>query len=166
MRLFCLLLLFACSSLLSAQLAVSPTSVVYSINGDCDGNWNHQPPTLQATGGSGSYAWTALTAPPANLMLEPDGTFTGQIASSSGSPFTFDVEVTDSMSMQTAQATITMTVVTALPGCQPKPDRDDDDGCAQVAARGGWPAFALLLVIVAICRGVRRWQSRCTLRGA
>lgn len=165
MRLLCLFVLLACSSQLTAQLAVSPTSVVYSISGDCDGNWNHQPPTLQATGGSGSYAWTALTALPASLVLEPDGTFTGQLASSSGSPFTFDVEVTDSMTLQTAQATITMTVATSLPGCEPKPDQDDDDGCAQGAARGRWPAISLLLLIVAKCRGVRRWQSRCTLRG-
>ena len=125
---------------------ITPTTVVYEWRGSCDGNPTTIRPVLQATGGSGNYTWTALTAPPANLTLNTDGTFSGDIdhVVAGPAPWTFDVEVLDTTSMNTAQATITMIYVSSSPGCT-----DDDGGCASGTRPG---AFVLMLLAVfALC---------------
>lgn len=144
MRVVLGLIVLALAGSLGAQaLTITSTDVTYSYFGSCDGNPTITLPVMQATGGSGNYAWTALTSPPPNLALNTDGTFSGIIVQSMAGlgPWTFDVEVLDTTSASTAQATITMHYVAATPGCSG--DDDDGGGCASSSASG---AFVLLLL--------------------
>lgn len=134
-------------------LTIDPTTVVYDWAARCEGGPKITRPVMQATGGSGNYTWTALTPPPANLVLNTDGTFSGEIdtAIAGAAPWTFDVEVLDTTTTNTAQATITMIYSASSPGCQDT----DGNGCA---ARAMAPIWALVYMALAALL-LRKWAA-------
>jgi hypothetical protein len=58
----------------------------------------------------------------------------------------FDVELLDTTTSNTAQATITMNYVASTPGCKAK---EDDNGCSAGGAPAALPLAALMLLTAA-----------------
>ena len=68
---------------------------------------------IMATGGSGPYNFAATNTLPPGLSLTPNGQFIGQPSSNANSPYTIDVQVTDSLA-ETANQSYTLSIIPAI----------------------------------------------------
>jgi hypothetical protein len=94
----------------SSNLSISPTQAL------APGmvNVRYLPTTITATGGTGSYTWSA-TGLPAGMSIAPaTGTISGTPGTNTGSPFTVVVTVTDSrLAIATSSYQLTIYIATA-----------------------------------------------------
>jgi len=99
--------------------------------------------TIQAQGGVGTYVWTITGLPP-GLTTDGNGNITGTPTSTTGSPFSVNVTVTDTTNLsvsRTYSLVISPVLSVAAPATLPSASLNTPYAAVTVTAAGGLPPY-------------------------